>query len=186
MILKMMRWMITIQISSMIKWSHRLAAQDASLSRSKPEFDSPWDHHMALSSTLARTPAFHAGKPGSTPGSVTRSSSSVGEQDTYNIKAWVQLPSGGDMNQLPRKQQAKGSVTLLYHKAAGVKASRKCVIWLRSSDGQNASLSRWRSWVRNPSESPGVLPPTPTEIICVAICPSSSVGQSAALIRRRS
>lgn len=26
---------------------------------------------MALSSTLARTPAFHAGKPGSTPGSVT-------------------------------------------------------------------------------------------------------------------
>ena len=31
-------------------------------------------------------------------------------------------------------------------------------IWLRSSEEQNASLSRWRSWVRVPSESPEWFP----------------------------
>ena len=37
--------MMMMRIVSVIKWLYRLVAKDASLSRSKPEFDSLYGHH---------------------------------------------------------------------------------------------------------------------------------------------
>ena len=77
---------------------------------------------------------------GAAPVRTARSNSSKEERDTYNIKMQVQVLLGGDMNQLPRQQQAKGLVMPLFHKAAGMEASRKCVHIPRQLSWQSSGI----------------------------------------------